>query len=473
MKRILNNIGAISKQAIVGSVIGVATLAVGVGLMNNFSKSGSSEEGFASNAIERSGYSYDSVRSGASAQDIMSARNYAQSGKEGSVSVITGTENLALNRRNSAKNASLPAGADQAAAGGVEGGQDGSQGYADGEIEGMGTSNKVAVNISEEDAAAAQAQRDAKIAKGKELSDKAKASLKTSKMADSSGIKGIATGSTSMTYGSAGGTGMKDSSKINLSSNSKLANSSLQGANGGSLSAMGVKSVGADGKRGRSSLGSNHETLGDLGRASKYSLSGKNAVSGDAAKGAADAAAAFDGSQEAEAVSLDGENVQQAALNALDDLSDLDTSKIKDSAAYIKQQQDKYNELVKKANVRYWAALGVAVGCCVAAFAVIEAKAGGPWCYLIAGAICTVGAATIAGVLWGGGDSYANSINEIDKLSQSNGGITPSKKEMWTAGALFGMLNALMAAAFVPSAGFAVAMGAIEEIIRMRKPTKM
>ena len=468
MKKVLNNIGAMSKQMIAGSVIAVATVMVGIGLMNNFTSNGESEGGFASNAMEKGYSSYEATYSETRAQDILSAREYAQSSKEGVVSNVTGADRL-MNRRNSAQNTG--SGAEGQAVAGVS---DASSGYGSGELESMGTTAKVQVNVSEEDEAAAKAQRDAKIAQGQALGDKARATLKTSKMVDSSGIAGIPTGSTSMSYGTAGANGMQDSSKINLTSNNKFANANLQGAKNNSLVAMGGNNIEASGqKRGRNSLGSNHESLGDLGRASKYSMSGKNAVSADAAQGAADASAAFDGSQEAEAVSLEGENVRTAALNALDDLSDLDTSAIQDSAAYIKEQTEKYNELVEKANVRYWAAFGVAMAGFIAAFAVIEAKAGGPWCYLIAGAICIVCAATISGVLWGGADSYANAVNEIDALSQANGGITPGKNEMWGAWGLFGMLNVLMATAFIPTAASAVAMGLVEEVIRMRKPTKM
>ncbi|MBR4507994.1 MAG: hypothetical protein IKP23_00755 [Elusimicrobiaceae bacterium] len=470
MKKMLNNIGAISKQVIVGGAIGVATLMVGIGLMNNFSSSGDSEKGFASNAIEKGYSSYEGTYSGADVDDIIAARNYAQSSRDGSRPTITGTDRLALRGRTGAQNT----GVDYNAQAGTAGVSDNSTGYGAGEIEGMGTSGKVRVGVSAEDVAAAQAQRDAKIAKGKELGDKARATLKTSKIADGSGIKGIETGSTSMVYGGIGNnrgtSGTLDSSKVALA---KANANNLKGASG-SIGAMGMNSTSAEGQaRGRSALGGNHESIGDLGRASKYSMSGKNAVVSDAAKGAADAAAAFDGSQEAEAVNLQGENLQQAALNALDDLSGLDTSKIKDSAAYIKQQTDKYNELVDKANTRYWAAFGVAMAGFIAAFAVIEAKAAGPWCYLIAGAICVACAAAISGVLWGGADSYANSINQIDALSQANGGITPGKGEMWGAWGLFGMLNALMATAFIPTAAAAVAMGFVEEMIRMRKPSKM
>lgn len=447
MKSILNNIGAISKQAIVGGAITVATLVVGIGVINNFSSKGNMEQGFASNAIERSGYSYNSAYNGASAEDILSARGYAQ-GSEGK-STIIGTENLALNRRNSTKTAGV-AGV-QGEAGEDASLQDDSQGYGDGEIEGMGTSNKVDINVSQEDAALAKAQRDAKIAKGEALTKQAKATLKTSKMADSSGIAGIATGSTSMAFNTGAGsaTGANDSSKIALAQAGNLANVNLKGAKDGKLSKMGGSGTAAEGQRlGRSSIGQHAETLGDLKRASKYSRSGKQAVSSDSAKGAADATAAFDGSKEAEAVALDGENVRQAALNALDD-SELGTDSITKPMDDIQAQMDKYNELSSKAKKRFVAMLVVSAACFVAAMGVVAAKAGGPWCYLIAGAICIAGAVAIAGTMWGGADSYANAYNEIVQLSESNGGITPGKGELWHPWALYGMLNGLMALGFL------------------------
>ena len=99
MRAILNNIGAVSKQMIVGGAITVATLVVGVGLINNFTSKGDVEQGFASNAMERSGYSYNSAYEGTSAEDILSARDFAQGQSDGKVA-IRGTENLAFNKKN-------------------------------------------------------------------------------------------------------------------------------------------------------------------------------------------------------------------------------------------------------------------------------------------------------------------------------------------------------------------------------------
>ena len=350
MKRILNNIGAISKQAIVGGAIGVATLMVGIGLMNNFSSNSEGEQGFASNAVERSYSSYDSSYSGTSADDILSARNYAQGGREGTVSAITGSERLAVNRKVNAQNAVSSAESTQAD---IDA-QDNTQGYGDGEIEGMGTSNKVDIAVSAEDEAAAKAQRDAKIAKGQALGDKARATLKTSKMADGSGIKGLPTGSTSMTYGTLGsannsganGGAAIDSSKVALA---KANMDNLKGANG-KLGAMGSNSKEADGKRGRASIGQNYEAIGDLGRASKYSRSGKEAVNFDAAQGAADAAAAFDGSKDAEAINLEGENLQKAAVNSLQDMGapdiQADLNRIREDIEKIDANMEKWSKLM-------------------------------------------------------------------------------------------------------------------------------
>lgn len=402
MKEMLNNIGAVSKQVIVGSVIGVATLAVGIGLMNNF-RSGNTEEGFASNALERSS-SYSSAYTGASAQDIMSARDYAGSSREGSVSAITGTERLAVsNRRN------LPGTvAGQAGQGGsVEGAEgltDSSQGYGDGEIEGMGTSNQIAIDVALEDEAKAQAQRDAKIAKGQALGEQARATLKTSKMASESGLSGMPTGSSSMAYNMSGGAAAGsraggvsgDSSKISLDQ-AKLSNVNLQAAKAGKLDGMGSGSTEADGKRiGRASVGQNYQSLGDLGRASKYSKSGKEAVVADSAQGAADAAAAFDGSKEAEVANLQGENLQKAAANSLQDMGapnmNWGLAGIQEDLEDVEEVMNKWSKLVDKIKD---CILAMVLAASIASLGVFVASKSGPWGPLIAGIIAAAGTTAI------------------------------------------------------------------------------
>ena len=440
MKKILNNIGAISKQVIVGGAIGVATLMVGIGLMNNFSSGGDSEKGFASNAMERGYSSYEGTSSGASADDILSARNYAQGSREGSVSAITGTDRLALSRRNSVQN---PSGAVAGQANFEV--EDSSTGYGAGEIEGMGTSGQVKVSVSAEDAAAAKAQRDAKIAKGEALGAQARATLKTSKMADGSGIKGIETGSSGMTYGTpnssyAGGTGGSlDSSKVALAQ-AKFNNTDLKGASG-KLGTMGSNSTEADGqRRGRAALGQHSETLGDLGRASKYSRTGKQAVVADAAKGAADAAAAFDGSKDAEAVNLDGANLQQAALNSLKDMGAGDMQagldKIREDLNQVDETMNKWSDLIDKikdcvmAMVLAASIASIAVGI----FSKIE-----PWGAAAALAAAAVGTAAILAAQI----SASAFLGQISNLAATSGidSIKPTAWD-WTSPWLIGGLLA-------------------------------
>ena len=435
MKKILNNIGAISKQAIVGGVIGVATLMVGIGLMNNFSSSGDSEKGFASNAMERGYSSYEGTYSGASADDILSARNYAQGSREGSVSAITGTDRLALSRRNSVQN---PSGAVAGQANVAV--EDNSTGYGAGEIEGMGTSGQVKVSVSSEDAAAAKAQREAKIAKGETLGAQARATLKTSKMADGSGIKGIETGSSAMTYGtlnssSAGATGgALDSSKIALAQ-AKVNNTDLKG-NTGKLGSMGSNSMEAEGqRRGRTSLGQHSETLGDLGRASKYSRTGKQAVVSDAAKGAADAAAAFDGSKEAEAVNLEGANLQQAALSNLKDMGgemQAGLDKIREDLNQVDETMNKWSDLIDKIKDCVMAMVLAAsiASIAVAIFSKIE-----PWGAAAALAAAAVGTAAILAAQI----SASAFLGQIANLAASSGidSIKPTAWD-WTSPWLIG-----------------------------------
>lgn len=397
MRAILNNIGAVSKQMIVGGAITVATLVVGVGLINNFTSKGDVEQGFASNAMERSGYSYNSAYEGTSAEDILSARDYAQGQSDGKVA-IRGTENLAFNKKNlgGAAGSAVQGEADK-----LTNVQDNTQSYGDGEIEGMGTSKTINVDIAKEDASALKAKRDAKIAQGKAIAGQTKAAFKTSKMADSSTFDNMSQGSTSMTYGTGGamgGVGAVDSSTVALAQANGLANVNLQGAKGGHLSAMGSKNTEAKGPGvGRSSLGQHAEIQGDLIRAKQYSRSGKQAVSiSDMEKGAADAAAAFDGSKESPVAQLQGENLQAAARANLQEMAggdaDFDISGIQEQIDDVEEAMQKYNDILGKIQDCMMAMILTAS---IASVAIsILAKTGVPWAELAA--LVLAGAATAA-----------------------------------------------------------------------------
>lgn len=452
MKKVLNNIGAISKQLIVGGAITVATVMVGIGLMNNFTNSGSSEKGFASNALENSYKPRESSYSGPSAEEILSARDYAQNKRNNTIANITGTERFTANTNGGTQNkANTSAGATNQAQNGA--GDVNISGYTTGPIENMGTSNGVRAGSSSVDAATVKAQREAKIKKGEALGNETRATLKKSEIADGSTIKGVDGSSTAMAYNNFGGiganyAGLSDSSKVALANRR---NSTDLNGNTGKLGTMDNNSIAADGKRhGRTPFGQAREVLGDLGTASKYSKSGKEAVVSDSAKGAADAAAAFDGSQGSEPMTLEGSNLQKAAINSLQELGGPELSKLNEDIKLIDDTINEYNEAARKANSRMQIMMMVAGIAFAASLAVILAKAGGPWCYLIAGAICTAGAIVISGFMWGGENSYANCINQMISLSNNNSGIgLPGKGSMWSPWALFALLNGLMAMSFL------------------------
>lgn len=401
MRAILNNIGAVSKQMIVGGAITVATVAVGIGLINNFSSKGNVEHGFASNAIERSGYSYNSAYEGASAEDILFARDFAQGQGDGKVA-IRGAENLAFNKKSSA-GANGAGTSVKGEAGEVGTVQDNTQDYGDGQIEGMGTSRTVAVDVTKEDAAALKAKRDAKIAQGKDIAQQTKAAFKTSKMADSSTFDSMAQGSTSMSYGTGSGamgaTGTADSSKIDLAKATGLANVDLKGAKDGRLSAMGSKNTETKGSGvGRNSYGQHAELQGDLVRARQYSASGKKAVTvSDMEKGAADAAAAFDGSKDSPVAQLEGENLQAAALSNLKNNAgegmDFDLSGLEDKLDDVEETMQKYNDILGKIQDCMMAMILTAS---IASLAIsILAKTGVPWAELAALVLAAAATAAI------------------------------------------------------------------------------
>ena len=442
----LNNVGAISKQVVIGSAIGVATLAVGIGLMNNFSSNGTVDQGFASNALERS--SYSSGYAGASAEDIMSVRDYNQGGREGTVSAITGTENLAFNKRTAAAGAAGGQGASAGVAAG-EGAalEDGSMGYGSGEIEGMGTSNQISVDITQdmEAEAKAQAQRNAKIAKGQAYGEEARATLQTSKLSSSGGIGG-STGSSSMSYNMGGATagssakaGAVDSSKVALAQ-AQLGNVNLAGAKTGRTDGMGINGSDTNGKRaGRAAVGQNYETIGDLGRASKYSQSAKNKVGADNAQAAADASAAFDGSKATEVANLQGENLQKAASSALKDMGGSGfinpgmnfINGLDEEMQNIEETMEKYEKLQKKIKDCFWA---MVLSASIASLGVFVASKSGPWGLAAAAGVTAILASQIA--------AYAY-LGQIAKLAKESGidSIKPSGWD-WTAPWLIGSLLA-------------------------------
>ena len=452
IKEMLNNVGAVSKQVVIGSAIGVATLAVGIGLMNNFTSNGSVEQGFASNALERS--SYSSTYAGASAEDIISVRDYNQGGREGTVSAITGTENLAFNKRTAAAGTAGAKGASAGVAAG-EGAalEDDSTGYGSGEIEGMGTSNQISVDITQDmdPEAKAQAQRNAKIAKGQAYGEEARATLQTSKMASSGGIGG-STGSSSMSYnmsganaGSSAKAGQADSSKVALAQ-AQLGNVNLASAKAGRLDGMGANGSDADGKRvGRAAVGQNYETIGDLGRATKYSQSAKNKVGADNAQAAADASAAFDGSKATEVTSLQGENLQKAASSALKDMGSGSgfvnpginfINGLDEEMENIEETMKKYEDLQKKIKDCFMA---MVIAASIASLAVFVASKSGPWGPLIAGIAAAAG--TVA-ILASQIAAYAY-LGQISKLAKESGidSIKPSAWD-WTAPWLIGSVLA-------------------------------
>ena len=455
--KILNEMGAISKQVVVGTAIGVATLAVGIGLMNNFSSSGS-QDGRA--AIEK-GYSYTpaAAPSGASAEEILMARNSAQGGS-GVVSPIIGGQDIYSGRNPGAgETGSMGS---QAGMGQTDGlGEDASvkdysDGYGSGEIEGMGTSKTMAAEIALEEAAKAQAQRDAKIAKGAALGEEARATLTKSSLGGSgSSFGGSSSGSgASYNFGANTGAGSNtDTSKIKLDTKGSLSNINLQ-ANAGKIDSMNSKNREAEGARGRSATGQNYEALGDLGRASKYSKSGKSAVGSNAALGAADASAAFDGSQGSEGIDV-GEGDVHGVANALDNMGGMDNTDLRQGLDTIQYTIDAYNNYADHARKRFIAMLVTAAIAFVAALAAVMTlgKFYGLG-YAIAGSICLTHAAIIAGIMWGGQNSYANCINNMIELSNNNSGIgLPGQGELLKPWALYGLLNGLMACSFLGALG--------------------
>lgn len=469
MKNILSKLGYVSKPVLIGTALGVATVAVGIGIVTQFSGGSKSPKGFSGAALERyAGDSSSSSFGGSSAlsREQIEARMAAAEMARGTNSVhslkdAAAKEQFAFGQKGGV-NGATGAGSNAAGSSGAYGSDDDAaslKGSALDPMSAMGggisaiDAGAVPSGSIEEAAAAAKAAQAKELATAEQNMGNAMASakLRTSKGLGASGSASGSTGS-----GSSGGFGASMTLPGSGSASSdRAATTSIPQANlpadskakdpgafkGGRLGAMGGFGVQAGGdKAGGQGQQRFSGSLSDLNMASRYSQMGKDTVYGDGGKGAALAAAAFDGSEKTEGVEISGTNVQQGALAALDTIGSSNPNWNKNRQNVNKKLDaiDVKVQTVKDIKDKIKSKLiQLSIITAVACIAIFAATKTGPWGWL-AGAI--LAAAAIATI-------WAYGIPKLLKqLKELEGGTSNMH---WLSYAALGLMTAAVAASFI------------------------
>jgi len=413
MKNIFNNLGYISKPALIGTVLGVATVAVGIGIVTNFSGgTPKAAKGFAGTALEQYASDVSSqAQQGVSKADLeagmAAAENQRSNSSVNDLKNSASKEQFAYGDAQNGDGTKTSASALSADA------------AAHGAAANMGGANVAAsAGQSAAQAQVAAAERAAKINAGMKAGD-AVPQLVTSKMAGGSNMS--AGGASSGVSYSVNKTAAENSGSVKIPQGQAVASlpkgpqvDAFKAGRSGELGGYNVKASG-------DKMGSNGQayfstTIGELSSAAKYSQAGKKTVYGDAEKGTALAQAAFDGSKPAEGVKISGTSVQAGAAQALQQSADTLGMKNKYGATGLSNVASDVSTF-KDVRNQIWshviqAALATAAACWVIYACV---KAGGFWGWLGAAA----SAATALLAIWGGG--VIKLMNQLSKLHYSGG----------------------------------------------------
>lgn len=435
MKNILSNLGYISKPALIGTVLGVATVAVGVGIVTNFSGgapqapkgySGAALEQYAGNVSSQaesaaSGYSKADLEAGMAAAEMQRDNSSVYSLKQ-----AAGTEKFAYSA-----DAAAVDNAQSAQAGAID-----SMGAA-----GQNISAAAAGAVAPADAAAA-AERAAKVQAGVAGAETARATLATSKtMSGNFTRSGSTSGSGSAGSGSSYNLpkvadNKAGSAQIPQGAASALPNGptadKFKSGRTGELGGYNVKAQGE--KQGGNGQAFFSTTVGELSNAARYSQAGKKTVYGDASKGSALAQAAFDGSETAaEGVKISGTNVQQGAAQALEQSANSMDMKPKYNTSGLDAVESDI-ETVKDLQSQWWGKfvqvlLTTIVACLGIVAGMKVAKAGGPFAWVgwvAAGLAAAIGLLSI----WGSG--MLDIANQVKELKYAGGEKNAGALKTWT-----------------------------------------
>lgn len=469
MKNIFNKLGYISRPALIGTVLGVATVAVGIGIVTNFSGGASQPaKGFSGSALEQYAGDVSSQAqqqaAGYSKEDLEASMAAAEA-QRGAASVYTlkdaaGKEQFAYNNS------------------GVDGvNTDAVQSAGAGTVEGMGAGQNVSAPVGIDAAAQAAAERQAKAAAGMDKVDAAsqelaKAQLSTSKTMSGSSI-GQGHGASASSRMSSNLSRVNDA-KAGSASIPQQAAGGLPNANGklpdtfksGRAGEMGGFNVKAQGdKAGGNGQAFFSTTVAELSNSARYSQAGKKTVYGESGKGAALAQAAFDGSETAaEGVKIEGTSVQQGAAQALEGTANSLDMKPKFNTNGL-DTVVKDIETVKELQSKWWGKfiqvlLTTIVACVAIAAGMRVFQAGGPWGWVgLVAAIIAGGVGLLS--IWGSG--MLDIANQIKELKYAGGENNAGAMKTWTW-IINGILTAAIGASFIFCETIANALG-------MAKPT--
>lgn len=465
MKNIFSKLGYISRAALIGTVLGVATVAVGIGIVTNFTGSSSNgPQGFSGAALEQyagdvssgansTGYSKEDLQAGMAAAEMDRNTNSVSSLRN-----AASKESFAYGNKGGpeAVNPNIDG---SSAYAGVDGGEAAAGGALDSiGSTGQGISAIDAGAVAPNEAAAMAAAQAANAAKAGEMqasSQRTGAQLQTSKMMTGSSVgKGGSGGSSSGGSYRLPSAGDKPSASAipqgmagNLPSG-PVVDAFKGGGRAGSIGGFNVKAQGA----GQNGSGQAYfsTTVAELANAAKYSQGGKKTVYGDASKGAALAGAAFDGSETAaEGVQIDGANVTQSAATELERTANTlqmqpkhGTSSLDPVDYDITTGKDIKKNIWKKV---IGALIATLAGCVAISVAV---TAGGIWGWIVAAILL---AATLAAI-WATG--LPGLLSDLGKLKYSGG-----MNATWTKAIVYTLLAVFTGAAvacMVPAVGKAI-----------------
>ena len=434
MKNILSNLGYISRPALIGTVLGVATVAVGIGIVTNFSGGApKAPKGLSGAALEQSagdvssqaqsassGYSKEALEAGMAAAEMQRNNPSVYNLKE-----AAGTEQFAYSK-------SGINGVDQmqaAEGGSVEG------------ISGAGQSAIEAGAVAQPDAAAAD-QRAAKVDAGIAGAEAAKAQLSTSKTMSGNftrggSASGSGSGSSASSYSLPKAADNKaGSAQIPQGAASALAKGpkadAFKSGRAGELGGYNVKAQGD--KAGGNGQAFFSTTVGELSNAARYSQAGKKTVYGDSSKGTALAQAAFDGSETAaEGVKISGTNVQQGAAQALEQSANSMDMKPKNNFTGLDPVEADI-ETAKDLQSKWWGKfVQVLLTTLVACLAIVAGmkvfKAGGPFGWI--GLVAAILAAGV-GLLSIFGSGMFDIANQMKELKYAGGEKNAGALKTWT-----------------------------------------
>lgn len=463
MKNILNKIGAVSKPVIFGAALGVATVAVGIGVATNLMSdgpkgvsgrvlgqynadtasvgSGGGYDAFSKEALEQQMAAAQAAREGGTALDYLGAAGKNRfaygnnaSSYEGGVVDPMAMNNAAYDAQEGAAVSGMPADIGAAmsqfnATAAAVSAKAGKGGVAAVEEEGAGT-QKGALEKAE--------------ASGTQLNK-----LNRSNMlggSSSSGSFGGSGGSYNM--GSIMGAPASDRPaqqavpSVNMPKAEQGNISGIEGAKHGRLGAMG----GSNSRGGTSGNGGSGQayftsTMGELVSAQRYSALAKGTVYGDSEKGFVEAGAAFDGSGEVtEGTQIDGSTpmIEKAATldrEATKINNKNNTKPIDNITAETNQYQESKKQLM-------WATLAMVAATAGVAIALAAMPGATPWGLVAKIAVMLAG---IAGIWVIYGTWMLKHINMLKGLKYMT---NPAGSWPWLAPTLAGLCTAALGIAF-------------------------